>query len=72
VVPDCINCEKTEKGFLVTPREKTQKGRSLWGTTQRNLSNIVKGFDKGFTFMCFALLCLAFGTARHSITLKGD
>ena len=49
VVPDCINCEKTEKGFLVTPKEKTQRGRSLWGTTQRNLSNIVKGFDKGFT-----------------------
>ena len=49
VVPDCINFEKTEKGFLVTPKDKTQRARSLWGTTQRNLSNIVKGFDKGFT-----------------------
>jgi large subunit ribosomal protein L6 len=48
-VPDCINFEKTEKGFLVTPKETTQRGRSLWGTTQRNLSNIVKGLDKGFT-----------------------
>lgn len=48
-VPECINFEKTEKGFLVTPKEKTQRGRSLWGTTQRNLSNIVKGLDKGFT-----------------------
>lgn len=48
-VPECINFEKTEKGFLVTPKEKTQRGRSLWGTIQRNLSNIVKGLDKGFT-----------------------
>ncbi len=48
-VPECINFEKTEKGFLITPKEKTQRGRSLWGTTQRNLSNIVKGLDKGFT-----------------------
>ncbi len=48
-VPDCINFEKTEKGFLITPKETTQRGRSLWGTTQRNLSNIVKGLDKGFT-----------------------
>ena len=48
-VPDCINFEKTEKGFLVSPKETTQRGRSLWGTTQRNLSNIVKGLDTGFT-----------------------
>ncbi len=48
-VPDCINFEKTEKGFLITPKETTQRGRSLWGTTQRNLSNIVKGLDTGFT-----------------------
>lgn len=49
VIPDCINFEQTEKGMLVTPKDKTQRARALWGTTQRNLSNIVKGFDKGFT-----------------------
>lgn len=49
VIPDCISCAKTEKGFLVTPKEKTQRARALWGTTQRNLLNIVNGFDKGFT-----------------------
>ena len=49
VIPDCINYEKTEKGFLISPKELTQRGRSLWGTTQRNLANIVKGFDKGFS-----------------------
>ncbi len=48
-VPECINFQTTEKGFLITPKEMTQRGRSLWGTTQRNLSNIVKGLDKGFT-----------------------
>ncbi len=49
VVPNCIKYEKTEKGFLISPTEESQRGRSLWGTTQRNLANIVKGFDKGFT-----------------------
>ncbi len=48
-IPECINFEKTETGFLVSPKEKSQRGRSLWGTTQRNLSNIVNGLDKGFT-----------------------
>lgn len=47
-VPDCILFEKTEKGFKVSPKDNSQKARSLWGTTQRNLANIVKGFDQGF------------------------
>lgn len=48
-IPDCILFEKTDTGFKVSPKDSTQKARSLWGTTQRNLANIVKGFDKGFT-----------------------
>lgn len=48
-IPDCILFEKTDKGFKVSPKDNSQKARSLWGTTQRNLANIVKGFDKGFT-----------------------
>lgn len=48
-IPDCILFEKTDTGFKVSPKDSSQKARSLWGTTQRNLANIVKGFDKGFT-----------------------
>lgn len=47
-IPDCILFEKTEKGFKVSPKDNSQEARSLWGTTQRNLANIVKGFDQGF------------------------
>lgn len=47
-IPDCILFEKTDKGFKVSPKDNSQKARSLWGTTQRNLANIVKGFDQGF------------------------
>lgn len=48
-VPDCILFEKTDKGFKVTPKDDSKQSRSLWGTTQRNLANMVKGFDKGFS-----------------------
>lgn len=48
-VPECINFEKTDKGFKVTPKDLTQQTRSLWGTAQRTLANMVQGFDKGFS-----------------------
>ena len=51
-VPDCINFEKTEKGFLITPKETTQRGRSLWGTTQRNSHDIVYDIPKGIEIKC--------------------
>jgi large subunit ribosomal protein L6 len=41
--------EKTDKGLKLTPADETMKARALWGTAQRNISNIVKGVDEGFT-----------------------
>lgn len=48
-LPDAISLEKTEKGFKLAPLNETMALRTLWGTTQRNISNIVKGLDQGFT-----------------------
>jgi large subunit ribosomal protein L6 len=41
--------ERTENGIRLTPLSKTRFARSIWGTTQRNISNIVHGLDKGFS-----------------------
>lgn len=49
LIPEGINFEKTEDGIMLKPLNNSLRLRSLWGTTQRNLSNIVVGLDKGFT-----------------------
>lgn len=48
-VPEVISLEKTDKGIKLTPNDMSLNARTLWGTTQRNLSNIVKGVEQGFT-----------------------
>ncbi|GHS91207.1 50S ribosomal protein L6 [Alphaproteobacteria bacterium] len=48
-VPDCLEIAKTEKGIKVSPREATTYARSMWGTIQRSLSNMIKGVSEGFT-----------------------
>ncbi len=48
-VPECITIEKTNSGIRFTPVNETLAVRTLWGTTQRNVANIVKGLDQGFT-----------------------
>ncbi|MDR1488336.1 MAG: 50S ribosomal protein L6 [Holosporales bacterium] len=47
-VPSCIEVEKTEVGILLKPINQDKRTRSLWGTSQRNVANIVFGLDKGF------------------------
>ncbi len=47
-VPSCIQVEKTAEGILFKPLNNEQSTRALWGTSQRNVSNIVIGLDKGF------------------------
>ncbi len=49
VVPDCIVIEKTDKGIKFSPSSEALPVRTLWGTTQRNVENMVKGLDQGFT-----------------------
>jgi large subunit ribosomal protein L6 len=48
-VPEVIAIEKTEKGIVFTPINQNKTTRMLWGTTNRNVSNIIKGVSQGFT-----------------------
>lgn len=47
-VPACIKVDCSADGILFTPLNSEKETRSLWGTSQRNVSNIVAGLDKGF------------------------
>lgn len=47
-VPEVIKVECLPDGVVVTPANSEQSTRSLWGTTQRNIANIVTGVDTGF------------------------
>lgn len=48
-IPDCIEVSKTASGLLLKIKDETKVARSMWGTTQRNISNIIKGLSEGFT-----------------------
>jgi large subunit ribosomal protein L6 len=48
-LPECVVLEKTTLGIKLTPADQTMRARALWGTAQRNISNIVKGLNDGFT-----------------------
>lgn len=48
-VHDLVNMERTDTGVKFTPANNSQQSRSLWGTTQRNVANILKGLEEGFT-----------------------
>lgn len=47
-VPNCIKIEVSPEGILFVPLNKEQSTRSIWGTSQRNVSNIVQGLAEGF------------------------
>lgn len=41
---------KIESGkAIISPKKETKVARSMWGTTRRNLMNMVKGVVEGFT-----------------------
>jgi large subunit ribosomal protein L6 len=48
-VPEEVKLERTNTGIKFTPVNESKQARMLWGTTQRNVSNIVKGLENGFT-----------------------
>lgn len=47
-VPNCLNVKISEDGVLFTPINKERTTKALWGTTQRNVSNIIKGLIENF------------------------
>ncbi len=48
-VPECVTIEKTSSGIKLMPINDTLPVRMFWGTTQRNVANMVQGLDQGFT-----------------------
>lgn len=47
-VPSCISVEKGDDGILFKPLNMDKKTRALWGTSQKNVFNIVFGMERGF------------------------
>ena len=47
-VPSCLGIEMSDDGILLVPQGSDQRTNALWGTTQKNVRNIVDGLDKGF------------------------
>ena len=47
-VPTCLDVKVSSDGILFTPINKERETRALWGTTQRNVSNIIKGLVEDF------------------------
>ncbi|MDR3285309.1 MAG: 50S ribosomal protein L6 [Holosporales bacterium] len=48
-IPSCVEILKIEAGLKVASKDNTKFARSMWGTIQRRISNIVKGLTEGFT-----------------------
>lgn len=48
-VPDCVEVTKVEGGLRVRPKDSSRQSRSMWGTVQRLLANMVHGVSEGFT-----------------------
>ncbi len=47
-VPSCLDVKISSDGILFNPINKERETRALWGTTQRNVSNIIKGAVEDF------------------------
>jgi len=48
-VSDSLKVERTDSGVKVSPLNESRFARSIWGTSQRNISNIVHGLTDGFS-----------------------
>lgn len=48
-VPSYLNLENDGKSLKVVPVSKNREAVMMWGTTRRNISNIIKGVSDGFT-----------------------
>lgn len=48
IVPTCLDVNVSDNGILFTPVNKERTTKALWGTTQRNVSNIINGLTNDF------------------------
>lgn len=68
-VHELVKIEKVDGGVLFSPLNTSQMARSLWGTTQRNVANIVHGLDQGFT-LSIELVGVGYRAAVNGKTLQ--
>jgi len=47
-IPELVSVVLEGNSLTVQPKNETQTARALWGTTQRNIANIIRGVDEGF------------------------
>jgi large subunit ribosomal protein L6 len=47
-IPDLVSVVCEGNTLTVQPKDETQEARAMWGTTQRNIANMIRGVDKGF------------------------
>ncbi|MDP4724944.1 MAG: 50S ribosomal protein L6 [Pseudomonadota bacterium] len=70
-LPECVLCEKTDNNIKLQPKDQSMRVRSLWGTAQRTVANMVKGVSAGFT-VNLALVGVGYraSVAGNKITLQ--
>lgn len=47
--PESIKVEQTAAGIEVSPRDETQKARSMWGMSRTQIVNLIDGVTKGYS-----------------------
>lgn len=70
-VPEYVEVSKSEHGLIVRPKDNSKTARALWGTIQRNISNVVHGLSEGFT-VCLDLVGVGYraAVAGNKLTLQ--
>ena len=48
-VPEEVAVEKTDEGFVVSPKDETKRARSMWGTSRTRIANLLTGVTEGYT-----------------------
>lgn len=48
-ISDAVNLSIVEGKVVIEPRSAEKRSRMMWGTTQRLVSNLVRGVSEGFT-----------------------
>ena len=48
-IPSCLNANVNENSIVFAPVGNDRQTKAIWGTTQRNVSNIIGGLNKDFS-----------------------
>lgn len=47
-VPEEVTVEKTDDGFVVTPKDDSKRARSMWGMSRTRIANLMQGVTEGY------------------------